>query len=119
MAKLSKAQQEVMDHAKKAIDFARTHDFYDWYRKGSGYWKIKEMTDEEIDAYLEDHKKRGYVGTKEYEMKHYQWNKDGIDYLCHASSLTIRKLEKLGLIEILEDSKGEYYGFDTIKVLNY
>lgn len=118
MAKLSKAQQEVMDHAKEAIDFSRTHDFYDWYRR-SAVLKVKEMTDEEIDSYLEDRKKRGYVGTKEYEMERYQWNRDGIDFLCHASSLTIRKLEKLGLIEIIEDSKGEYYGLDKIKVLNY
>ena len=46
-------------------------------------------------------------------------NRNGIDYLCHASSATIRKLEKLGLIEVIYDSAGEAYGFDTIKVLNY
>ena len=52
-------------------------------------------------------------------MNHYNMNREGIDYLCHASSKTIKALEKVGIIEIIKDSNGEYFGFDTIKLLNY
>lgn len=117
--KLSKAQQEVMEKAKERIDYARNHSFYDWYRHNSGYWRIKEMSDAEIDAELAQREADEYKGTKEYEMTRYEMNKNGIDYLCHASSSTIKKLEMLGLIEIIKDSNGEYYGLDQIKILNY
>lgn len=113
--KLSKAQQEVMDKAKARIDFARTHSFCDWWRSGASYYH-RNKTDEEVYAYLEG---REYFNTEE-EMKRYEMNRNGIDYLCHASSASIRKLESLGLIEIIKDSCGDKrYGFDTIKILNY
>ena len=115
--KLSKAQQSVMDWAKKRIDYARSHDFYDWYRDGNATNSSNQEIDEWLDrqALLTD----GFLG-KDYETERYQMNKDGIDYLCVASSTTIRKLEKLGLIKILkEHSKGVYLGADTIKILNY
>lgn len=111
--KLSKAQQEVIENAKERIDFARTHDFYDWYRNGLGSYR-KDITNEEIDSNINNSK----LGRDWHEMR-YNWNKEGIDYLCHASSATIKKLEKLGLIEIVYDSNGEWYGFDRIKLVNY
>lgn len=116
--KLSKAQQEVLNEAKARIDYARKHDFYDWYR--NGYSWFRDKSNEAIDEWLAkndatEHK----IGGTEYATKHYEMNKAGIDYLCHASSLTIRKLESLGLIEIIKDSAGEYYGFDVIKIVNY
>lgn len=116
--KLSKAQITVIENAKARIDFARTHDFYDWYRNGSSWFANK--SNEEIDAWLRkmdetDHK----IGGTEYYYQKYEWNRNGIDYLCHASSKTIIKLEELGLIEIIKDSNGEIYGFDHIRILNY
>lgn len=116
--KLSKAQITVLEDAKARIDFARSHDFYDWYRNGYSWYENK--SNEEIDARLKkldetDHK----IGGTEYELTRYEWNRNGIDYLCHASSKTIIKLEELGLIEIIKDSNGEYYGFDQIRILNY
>ena len=119
MAKLSKAQQEVLDRAKYRIDFARTHSFCDWWRKNESFWKYKEATDAEVYEILEERTRKGWIGTLEWEMKHYEMERDGIDPYCHASSATIKKLETLGLIEIIYDSNGEYYGFDTIKILNY
>lgn len=117
--KLSKAQQNVLDVAKERIDFARNHSFCDWWRNNTSYWAYKEASDEEVYNLIQKRTAQGWVATLDYEMKHYNMNKDGIDYLCHASSETIKKLETLGLIEIMYDSNGEYYGFDTIKILNY
>ena len=117
--KLSKAQQTVMDEAKERISFARNHSFCDWFRNNSGYWRIKEMTDAEVYEELNRRTEADYIRNLDYEVNHYEMNRSGIDYLCHASSATIKKLESLGLIEIIHDSNGEYYGFDTIKVLNY
>ena len=116
--KLSKAQAEVMNKAKERIDFSRNHDFYEWYRKNDSWYA--DRTVEEIEAKLTKEDQTSHkIGGHEYEMNHYNMNRDGIDYLCHASSATVRKLEKLGLIEVIYDSAGEAYGFDVIKVLNY
>ena len=116
--KLSKAQTEVMEKAKARIDFARSHDFYDWYRNGSSWRENK--SNEEIDAMLKEKDETEFkIGGTDYEFTRYEYNRNGIDYLCHASSKTIAKLEELGLIEIIEDSNGEYYGFDKIRLLNY
>jgi len=117
MAKLSKAQQEVLDIAKERIDFARTHNFYDWFRQYNR--TCRNHTDEEVRKEIDERTANGWIGNWEWETTRYEWNRNGIDYLCHASSATIKKLESLGLIEIIKDSNGEYYGFDQIKVLNY
>lgn len=110
--KLSKAQQEVLEDAMEEIDFARTHSFYDWYRKG---FNAGDLTNEEINARIND-----CVLGRDYFECRYNWNREGIDYTCHASSATIRKLETLGLIEILYDSNGSHgYGLDRIRILNY
>lgn len=119
MIKLSKAQQEVIDNAKRRIDFARTHSFCDWWRKSESYWKCKEMTDAEVYEEINRRAKAGYAVNLAKEEQWYEMNRNGIDFTCHASSATIKKLEALGLIEIIHDSNGEYYGFDTIKLLNY
>lgn len=117
--KLSKAQEKVITEAKERIDFARTHDFYEWYRNGNGWFEDK--SNEEIDEWLKknDANPNGIGGTVYYKQR-YEWNKNGIDYLCHASGATIKKLEKLGLIEIIKDSTGSRcYDFDRIRILNY
>lgn len=118
--KLSKAQQEVMDKAKERIDYARTHSFYDWFRNNTCADYVKEMSDQEVDALIDKRTEHGWIGNRAYEENHYQMNRDGIDYLCHASGATIKRLETLGLIEIIKDSTGTgTYAFDAIKVLNY
>lgn len=117
--KLSKAQQVVMDEAKKRIDYARVHSFHDWFRNNNRSGNIIEMNDREVDELLEKRTLAGWIGNKDYQMEHYQMNRDGIDYLCHASSKTIGKLESMGLIEIIRNSNGENYGLDVIRILNY
>lgn len=117
MAKLSNAQIKVLNDAKERIDFARTHDFYDWYmRTASNYEKKNIHSNEELENYLSN--KYGRDLRAEYKNR-YMNNINGIDYLCHASSKTIAKLESLGLIEIIKDSNGEYYGLDIIRISNY
>ena len=90
--KLSNAQQKVMDEAKETIDYARTHTLYEW---AGG-----------IESFAEDYK------------EYYENNRKGI-VLTRCNSKTLEKLENLGLIEILYDSKNKKDGIDHVKVLNY
>ena len=118
--KLSKAQEKVLNTAKERIDYARTHDLYDWWRKGH---EVEEWTNEQVEDQWDKFSNRynGMFG-KEYEMKLYEKNVAGIDYLCQASKATLAKLEELGLIEIIYDSSNTSrrgYGFDEIRLLNY
>lgn len=116
--KLSTAQQKVIEEAKSRIDYARSHDFYDWYRKE--YKPNCEITNDEIDNAIKRQEQFGSHFNKICYEKRYQMNINGIDYLCHASSATIKKLEKVGLIEIVYDSNGaKNCAFDIIKILNY
>lgn len=100
--KLSKAQQEVMDQAKADIDFARKVSYKEWLKKAS------RIHDEDLD----DAVANGYL--KEY----YDEERQGI-VLTQCNSRTLRKLEELGLIQIIKDACGTTYGIDTVKVLNY
>ena len=102
MKKLSKAQQKVMDEAKRDIDEARKMDYPEWLASHSS---IRESSLAKCIA-------EGYL--KESWEEH----RNGI-VLTHCNSKTLIKLEELGLIEIIEDSKGRSYGIDTVKVLNY
>ena len=100
--KLSNAQQKIMDKAKADIDFARKTDYPEWLGKNSC---VRE------DAF-EKAVEEGYL--KEY------WEAERrAEVLTHCNTKTLRKLVEYGLIEIIEDSTGENYGIDTIKVLNY
>ena len=114
--KLSKTQEQVLEWAKKDIDFARAHNFYDWFR-GTHHW-FSDYTDEMIDADFAEKEQLGYLGTKSYEMDRYNDRKNGIT-VTMCNSRTLYKLQELGLIEIIEDSNGEKFGVDHIKVLNY
>lgn len=117
MTKLSNAQIKVLNGAKERIDFARTHDFYDWYMRTASNFEQKNIhSNDELEKYLSNKYGRDLRGVYK---KNYMDNINGIDYLCHASSKTIAKLESLGLIEIIKDSNGEYYGLDVIRILNY
>lgn len=119
MTKLSNAQQKVLDEAKADIDEARQNNYYDWVRiHGYMRWNgklVSDFTDEEIDAMDADENAKRY---NVRDRERYENIKNGI-VRCHTSSKTIQKLEKLGLIEIIRDSNGEWYGLDTIKILNY
>jgi len=118
--KLSKAQAEVLEDAKKRIDFARSNSFFDWYMPTASNYIVKNIhTPDELDDYLSSRIGRGGFTMKELSMANYEMLRNGIDYLCHANSKTILKLEELGLIEVLKDSNGEHYGLDVIKILNY
>lgn len=103
--KLSKAQQEVMDKARKDIDIARQYDYPEWYRV-TQTWCRKDAIEKNI---------------ANGQLKEY-WEADRRgEVLTHCNSKTLEKLQALGLIEIIHDSKKDksYYGIDTIKVLNY
>ena len=107
--KLSKAQQEVMDHAKKEIDLARQLDYPDWlkatnhcFQQETAYWQ------------------KAYKEAVEKEQSKCYWENDRkAIVLTHCSSHTIRALERLGLIEIIEDSVEIGGSIDVVKVLNY
>ena len=130
--KLTKAQQDVMDWAKKEIDYARTHDFLHWISYTSGYdldldWDAhpnpylsNEGVMNEALRMVEKDKHPTIVDGYEifpagYWMSRYEARKEGIA-ITHASSNTLRALERMGLIEIINDAGR---GIDTIKVLNY
>lgn len=111
--RLSKAQQTVMDDAKNKIDFARSVSYYEWIKKR--FLPYKDVTDEQILEMIEHDKK---IFSYDYIAKRFEEEKNGIT-IVHCNSKTLCKLQEYGLIEIIEDSKGQTYGIDTIKVLNY
>ena len=114
MTKLSKTQQKVLDSAKSRIDFARTHNLYDWMRKNISILD-DSSTDEQIEMYIEREIEAGY---KNWYADAYEETKNGYTWTS-CNSRTLHKLCELGLIEIVRDSTGESYGVDSIKVLNY
>lgn len=101
MKKLSNAQQKVMDKAYKDIDEARTMEFETWFEKQMSWCQP-------------DHREK----YRERYMKICEEQKNGI-VLTTCNSRTLKKLEEYGLIEIIEDSNGQAFGIDVIKVLNY
>ena len=124
--KLSKAQQDVMNKAKADIDFARNHTIREWsIYENFGVLDINECcfvknydrygwSKEKAIAVAEEEVKN-YIDTY---SKYYENERNGI-VLTHCNSRTIRRLEELGLVEIIRDSCGVSYGIDTIKILNY
>lgn len=110
--KLTPAQQNVMDKAYEQIDYARTHNFYDWYRHAHG--TAKNLTDEEIDKRIKDWNTT-YPTLKDYQRKAYEGCKNG-EAIVIANTKTLNALVNMGLIKIIELT-GSYT--DTIQVLNY
>jgi hypothetical protein len=120
--KLTKAQQEVLDKAKANIDFARTHDFYDWFRDNWSFDTEKSnWSDDQINNYYEDMERfnKTDVSFKDEDMDEFIDLTKGIYRSIRVNSKTLVKLEKMGLIEILYDSNGDRFGIDRIKILNY
>lgn len=114
--KLSKAQTEVMNQAKAKIDKARTMDYPEWLRETNHYYQVPSWADEEQKAYID---KKWQDAVREGSLKEY-WKKARCGMVVtHCNSRTLYKLEEYGLIEIIEDSKGQSYGLDWVKVLNY
>lgn len=111
--KLSTAQKKVIDDATAKIDFARSHNFYDWYRKAMN---CATYSDDRIDQVMarNDEKLFG-IGGKEYEMRSYEGYKNG-EVLVTANTKTLAKLEEMGVIKIIKE--GGMYP-DLIKVINY
>ena len=103
--KLSEAQKKIIEKAHNDIDYARTHMLVEWAAKNLGYLgrKLGEYEIDRIKSYANDYK------------KYYEREKNGI-VLCRANSRTIKKLEEMGLVEILNDG-GNFP--DTLKILNY
>lgn len=102
-AKLTKTQSEVLEYAKKQIDTARALTYREWFLETEKYYRpdwIEKAIQERQFANVYEDRKNGIVYT-------------------HCNSRTLKKLESLGYIEIIEDSTGESYGIDVVKVLNY
>ena len=118
--KLSKAQEEVINNAKTKIDFARTLNFFDWYMENyaGNYIRNNIHTPEELDAYLENRIGRDNRTMKDLWEEDYQNTRNGIVH-CIANSRTLKKLEEMGIIEIVYDSNGDRLGLDTIRIKNY
>lgn len=122
--KLSKAQSYIMEKAHEEIDFARTHTLIEWATKEKyncidikdtvvvrrfneyGYKSLEDAinyVEKELQEYTEKY------------GKYYYNEKNGV-VLTQSNSRTLKSLEKLNLIEIINDG-GSY--IDTIKILNY
>ena len=120
--KLSKAQAQVMEKAKEDIDYARTHDFLHWYARATGHeletdWDAHPNPILSNESVMKEAIERANEAG-EYWHRSYEKRKEGIA-LTMCNSRTLAKLEEMGLIEILRDSKGQTYGVDEVKVLNY
>ena len=97
MTKLSAAQEKVLRDAKANIDKARNQTFEEWLPMPMDRYSPEKL---------------------EWWKDQYERERSGIA-LAYCNTKTIKKLESLGLIEIVYDSTGETFGLDEIKVLGY
>ena len=122
--KLTKAQNYIMEKAHKEIDFARTHTLIEWATKKRYYCiDIKDtVVARRFNEYgyksLEDAINEVEKELQEYAEKYgkYYYNEKNGIVLTRANSRTLKALEKMQLIEIIEDGKSYT---DMIKILNY
>ena len=131
--KLTKAQQEVMDLAKREIDYARTHDFLHWIAQAHGH-ALETDWDAHPNPYLSNElalkqaqemveaDSRGVYTDDGIELIPPNWSrmayenrKKGI-VLTITSSNTLKALERRGLIRIVRDAKR---GVDEVEIMNY
>ena len=109
--KLTPAQEKVIKNAYKDIDVARNNDFYGWFKIAYNCNETKEEIDERVKRWNDRF-------DDNYHHETYENRKNGI-VLTHCNTKTLRKLEEMGLIKIIEDSTGTQFGLDVVQVLNY
>jgi hypothetical protein len=111
MVKLSKAQQKTITDAKEEINKARSYNTFEEYF-------INELAKGYNTSYNtpEKYKKQDIEGYNKLK-KYWENKKQGI-VLTQSKTETLKRLELLNLIEIINISitSGR---IDTIKVLNY
>ena len=98
--KLTATQERILSYAKEQIDKARSMSFEEW---AVSEFRVNLATNEQMI---------------EFATKCYEDYRNGIAH-CTANGASIKKLEKLGLIEILFDSTNTKFGFDHIRVIDY
>lgn len=115
--KLSKEQQRILDGAKLDIDKARACANLGeyWAIVDNGYYLKRGYTFEEYLLTFDDEERDKKIAWKTQSFENH---KNGIVY-AWGNSRSLKRLELLGLIEIIKDAGGVRHGIDTIKVLNY
>lgn len=111
---VTEAQKRVLNNAKRIIDNARTKSFEEWC-------KVDSNADLERIRVWYRNDDAGYERRVAQLRGWYEEARSGIA-LVTASGPTIYKLERLGLIKIINDTTGDRrgsYAADTIKLLNY
>ena len=114
--KLTAAQQKIMDQAKADITFARTHTLIEWATEVSGWTDNRRLAN--LKAYRADAEtlmNEEIARYAETYSAYYEREKEGI-VLTQCNSRTLKKLECIGMIEIIKDGRSH---IDTIKVLNF
>ena len=109
--KLSDAQQKIYDHVRQQVLEARSCSTVEEY-----FVKYLAFNKNSSFNTPEKYKARDPMGWK-CETEIYEKRKAGFALTC-CHGATIKKLESLGLIEIINDSTGTTCGIDTVKVLN-
>lgn len=109
--KLSPAQEKILEEAKATILKARSYPTFEEYFLATNNCNVNYNTPEK-------YKSKDPKGWEKME----RWWKNKLKgiVLCSASGPTIKKLEKLGYIKIMEDTTNTgSYKYDTIQVLNF
>lgn len=111
MTKLTKAQEAVLNEAKANIDFARSVNFYDWYRVS---YNANQKSDEDIEKQINKPLYKD-IGGRAYFEGIYKNEIKGIT-LVMCNTRTLKALENLGYIRIINEG-GSYP--DRIEVIGY
>lgn len=115
MAKLTKAQQTVIDKAKQQIAEARLYETFEDYLTAQYEKTQKEYYINKV-GWSEDKFYKSvadWIKSDEWRRKYYESTKAGCP-LITANTRTLKALEKAGLIEIV-DAGGQYP--DTIRII--
>ena len=116
MAKLSKAQAKLLEELKNEIDKARRLSYPEWLAETQHYFATPAWADERLKKVYEERLQKAVE--EKYFYEYWEERRNAIVNI-HCNSKTLKKLEELGLIEIIYDSTGSNYGIDEVKVLNY
>lgn len=108
--KLTEAQERILTEAKKSIDEARAYETYEEYEYNRNwYYKARGMSLEEAKPIITKANEDGFFS------KCYEARREG-KTLVTANTRTIKTLEKLGLIKIIDEG-GKFP--DWIEVIGY